>query len=396
LPSASAISRTIPLQLVREGERLTRICNACRYCEGFCAVFPALERRRTIGEHDLTYLANLCHDCRECLYSCQYAPPHEFAVDLPKLLAEVRRETYRKYAWPGAFASIVGHQWTSLFAAAIGAPLVLLALVGYLVEPAALFSAHPATGGFYAVIPHAWMVGAFGSLGLLVAIALGGGLAAFWRDTGDGAHAAGTLRTLVVALRDALTLRYLDGGGDGCAYPAEVPSHIRRWFHHLTFYGFLLCFAATSVAAFYDNVLGYVAPYPLWSVPVVFGCLGGVGLLVGPVGFLWLKRMIAPEAADPRQTRMDVSFLLLLWLTAATGFLLLALRESAAMGVTLVVHLGIVAGLFLTLPYGKFVHGIYRVVALARYAREQTTARHVTRRFQSTQAPRRAERDGLD
>lgn len=377
MPSASPAPRTIPLQLVGEGERVMRICNACRYCEGFCAVFPAMERRRAFGEHDLTYLANLCHDCRECLYSCQYASPHEFAVDLPKLLAGIRRESYRKYAWPGAFASAFGHQWASLFAAAIGATLVLLALVVFLSEPAALSSAHPATGGFYAVVPHAWMIGAFGVLALLVAVALVRGLAVFWRDTQEGAPATGTLATLVAALRDALTLRYLDGGGDddGCAYPTEAPSHARRWFHHLTFYGFALCFAATTVAAFYDNVLGYAAPYPLLSVPVVLGCLGGAGLVAGPVGFLWLRRKIAPEAADPGQTGMDVSFLVLLWLTAVTGFLLLALRESASMGVALVAHLGVVAGLFLTLPYGKFVHGIYRVAALARYAREQASHR---------------------
>ena len=353
---------------------MVRICNACRYCEGFCAVFPAMERRQAIGERDLTYLANLCHDCRECLYSCQYAPPHEFAVDLPKLLAEARRETYRKYARPSVMAWAFRHEWFVLLAASIGVPLVLLVLVGSLVEPATLFSAHAATGGFFAVIPHAWMNGAFGGIGLLVAVALGCELVAFWRDTDDDARSGQTIETLVMALRDALTLRYLDGGGDGCAYPDEVPSHARRWFHHLTFYGFLLCFAATSVAAFYDNVLGYVAPYPLWSVPVVLGCLGGAGLLVGPLGFLWLKRVVAPEAVDPGQTGMDVSFLLLLWLTAATGFLLLALRASAAMGVVLSVHLGVVAGLFLTFPYGKFVHGIYRVAALARYAREVMSA----------------------
>jgi citrate/tricarballylate utilization protein len=75
---------------------------------------------------------------------------------------------------------------------------------------------------------------------------------------------------------------------------------------------------------------------------------------------------------------MDVALLVMLWLTAFTGFLLLALRESAAMGVLLAVHLGIVAGLFLTLPYGKFVHGIYRWVALVRYASETTDKSQVS------------------
>jgi citrate/tricarballylate utilization protein len=67
---------------------------------------------------------------------------------------------------------------------------------------------------------------------------------------------------------------------------------------------------------------------------------------------------------------MDVAFLVLLFATSLTGLLLLALRETSAMGALLVVHLGVVAALFLTLPYGKFVHGIYRLAALVRYALE--------------------------
>jgi citrate/tricarballylate utilization protein len=41
------------------------------------------------------------------------------------------------------------------------------------------------------------------------------------------------------------------------------------------------------------------------------------------------------------------------------------------MGILLAVHLGIVAGLFLTMPYGKFVHAIYRFAALLRNALEE-------------------------
>src|SRR5947208_48706 len=76
------------------------VCNACRYCEGYCAVFPALERRRRFTPADVVYLANLCHDCRACFYACMYAPPHEFGVNIPKALAEVRERTYADYALP--------------------------------------------------------------------------------------------------------------------------------------------------------------------------------------------------------------------------------------------------------------------------------------------------------
>src|SRR3954451_15967907 len=76
------------------------VCNACRYCEGCCAVFPALERRKRFTPNDVVYLANLCHDCRACYYACMYAPPHEFGVNIPQALAEVREQTYAQYALP--------------------------------------------------------------------------------------------------------------------------------------------------------------------------------------------------------------------------------------------------------------------------------------------------------
>ena len=118
----AADAATIPLTLVQDGERVMRICNACRYCEGFCAVFPAIERRLVFAEADLVYLANLCHNCGECLYSCQYAPPHEFAVNVPRLLSTIRQETFRKYAWPGIFAGLFTRNGLVLFASAVLRP----------------------------------------------------------------------------------------------------------------------------------------------------------------------------------------------------------------------------------------------------------------------------------
>ena len=132
----------------------------------------------------------------------------------------------------------------------------------------------------------------------------------------------------------------------------------------------MLCLASTSIATAYHYLLGWQAPYPWTSLPVVLGTLGGLGLLVGPAGLLWLKRQADPAVADPRAS-MGTAFSLLLMLTSLTGLLLLALRATPAMGILLAVHLGVVLGLFLTLPYGRLVHAVYRFAALIRYRLER-------------------------
>ena len=86
--------------LLKEADRQLTICNACRYCEGYCAVWPAMELRRTFKDSDILYLANLCFDCRACYYACQFAPPHQFAVNIPQVFAQIRTETYQDYSWP--------------------------------------------------------------------------------------------------------------------------------------------------------------------------------------------------------------------------------------------------------------------------------------------------------
>ncbi len=368
-------ARSIPVALVEEGQRMASICNACRYCEGFCAVFPALERRLSFAEGDLAYLANLCHDCGSCYYACQYAPPHEFQVNFPKMLADIRMETYRKYAWPGPLAGLFERNGVTLAFVGAASLALLLCAMFWLIGPAVLLGAHAdSAGAFYAVISHRTMAWTFGLVFLLVVIALVAGLVRFWRDTEENASALFSPGPLSQSVSDVLQLRYLAGGGDGCTYPDETPSHARRWFHHLTFYGFMLCFAATCVATIYHYGFDWKAPYALSSLPVLLGTFGGIGLLIGPAGLLWLKAKRDPVLAGAKQIGMDVGFLTLLWLSSASGLLLLALRESSAMGVLLGIHLGIIMALFVTLPYGKFVHAVYRFAALVRFHLERRRA----------------------
>src|SRR5262245_35490163 len=91
-------------ELLQSGEHMMTVCNACRYCEQFCPVFPAMEERLRFGKAELVYLANLCHNCGECLYACQYAPPHEFGIDVPRRLAELRIASYEEYCWPACLS----------------------------------------------------------------------------------------------------------------------------------------------------------------------------------------------------------------------------------------------------------------------------------------------------
>lgn len=350
------MSRT---DLIQEGERMLRICNSCRYCEGYCAVFPAIEQRQAFPEGDLNYLANLCHNCSECYYACQYAPPHEFAVNVPKLLAEIRAESYRQYAWPRAFAN------RTVVSIIIAASVTLSILY-------AIGTTTQSTRDFYRIVPHRLMVGAFGGVSIFVLLAFAMGFVRFWRGSGESFSQFLNPGALKKALGDVLTLHYLDGGGGGCSYPGERQSQSRRWLHHFTFYGFALCFASTTTAAFYHYALGWKAPYGYLSLPVILGTSGGIAMVAGTLGLLWLKRTSNPETQARGQSGMDVAFLALLFLAGGSGLLLLAFRQTAAMGVLLIVHLGIILALFLTLPYGKFVHAIYRSAALVKDALERS------------------------
>jgi citrate/tricarballylate utilization protein len=356
---------------LNEADRLMTVCNSCRYCEGLCAVFPAMEMRRAFSSGDLRYFANLCHGCGACYDDCQFSPPHEFNVNVPRTLAQLRAESYRDFAWPPAFAGMFARNGLAI--SLVAAASVALFIIGFIAwtDPAVLFASHRGPGAFYRVMPHNAMAALFGAVFLYALVALAMGVRRFWRDIGEPRQTLTHPPSLWQAMRDAGSLRYLDGGGAGCD-DATGPDR-RRLYHHLTFYGFLLCFAATSVATFYHYLLGREAPYPWYDLPVVLGTLGGIGLLIGPAGLLAAKWTRDPAQQDTARLGMDVAFLAMLFLTSLTGLALLVLRETPAMGLLLAIHLGVVFALFATMPYGKFVHGIYRFAALVRYARERRT-----------------------
>ena len=360
-----ASSLAMPSAHVSEVHRVLQICNACRYCEGFCATFASMTRRLDFTPKDIHFMANLCHNCGACLHACQYAPPNEFGVNIPQAMAKVRLETYTNFAWPRPLGVLYEKNGLALtMSVSVGIGLFFLAL---LQVNQSLLNTNT-DGNFYAIFPHNALALVFGIvfLGAIVAMVISS--IKFWQTI---ASDPATLLAGSDALHDALTLKNLGGGHQaGCNEADDAFSLLRKRFHHLTFYGFMLCFASTSVATLYHYLFGWQAPYGYTSLPVVLGTLGGIGLVIGPVGLLYLNMKRHPLHGDKNQKPMDIGFITSLLSISITGLALLAWRETSYMGILLALHLGFVMGFFLMMPYGKFAHGIYRSLALLQNAIE--------------------------
>lgn len=263
----------------------------------------------------------------------------------------------------------------SLLAAAFVA--LALVLTAAIKDPAVLYAPQTGPGAFYRIIP-LWLMNLLAGgtfLFSILALAMGG--LRYWRGTGGAGGAPLAAKPIADATVDILALRNLGGGGHGCNDLDEGFSTTRRWFHHAMFYGFLLCFASTTSGAAYHHLFGWTSPHPFFSLPVQLGTWGGVLLCIGTAGLAWVKTVTDPAPVARQLMGGEYAILALLFLVSATGLLLLAVRHTGAMGLTMAIHLGLVLALFVALPYSKMVHGLYRGLALLRNARERRAAGYV-------------------
>jgi len=289
---------------------------------------------------------------------------------VPKSMATVRGQTYADYAWPKALGGLYKSNGLTV-SMALAASLSLFLMLA--LQSNGTLWGGPVEKGFYAIFPHNLMVSMFAPIFLWSVLALALGVTKFWREVTPATSGAPLSSPATAeAAHDALRLKYLGGGhGDGCNNEDDAFSLARKRMHHLTFYGFMLCFAATSVATVYHYALGWPAPYDFTSLPKILGTVGGIALAIGTLGLWRLNLARDPQHGDVQQRPMDRGFIALLFFISVTGLALMLSKNTAAMPVLLAVHLGMVMALFLTLPYGKFAHGIFRTAALLRFAVEK-------------------------
>lgn len=348
-------------ELIQEGRRQREICNACRYCEGFCSVFPAMTRQKAFADGDITHLANLCHNCRGCYYSCQYTEPHEFALNLPAALAEVRQDSWERHAWPKPLAKVFHEKGVAISGFFVACLLAIFWVLSAL---------RPEDGaGFYALLSHGVMVAIFAPAFLLPLASVAFGLRSYRREVGGQRL---RMADLIAAGKSAAVLKKLDGGqGQGCNFEHEDRySDTRRRLHQATMYGFLLCFGATSSATVLHYLFGIEAPYDLVSLPKLLGVPGGILLCIGTLGLAVLKTRADASLGSRRVWGGEMAFVLLLFLVSLTGLILYGATDSGIVPPLFMLHLSSVLTFFLLLPFTKMVHGFYRFAALAAEAQK--------------------------
>jgi citrate/tricarballylate utilization protein len=361
--------------VLARASREFRLCNSCHLCLRICAVFPAVELRKTVTAGDVAYLANLCHDCRACFSICPFKARSKFdrGIDVPAAMAEARNQTYDRFARPRRLWRLLAGPrplWL-VVALTLAFFTIVAAATG---DPSRIVQAESGRQSFYDVIGYVWllvpaMLISLYALGVVLA-----GVLDFWREIGGGGRELLAPTAHARALLDVLGLHNLRGGGRGCTYPGDRVSAIRRRLHFCVFYGFLAAFVATVAAFIEQEILGVQPPYPLLSVPVIAGCAGGVAIVVGCTGFLILGTRSRDRRKAQQTRRLDRSFTTMLVAAALTGLSTLALRSTPAMGPMLILHLGVLGGLYVTFPYGKLVHAAYRYAALVRFHLESEGA----------------------
>jgi citrate/tricarballylate utilization protein len=346
------------------------ICNACRYCENICPVFKAIEFRRTFSDNSIIYLANLCHDCRGCYYACQYAPPHTFDINIPKIFGTLRLETYKNYKKSKFSKEII--EKPHIFSIAIFLISFLFYTISSIIYTGklSLKGFFEQNTSFYSVLPENFLI-----ITMLIPFTIS--LTIYIKDLIDYCDYIDIKKSdffklfnHISSLKSVILLEFLDGGSFGCNYPDEEYSFSRRIYHQFVLFGFKITFISTLIAAFMSHILNISPPYSFTSLPVIFGTIGGVLMLLGLTGLLYLRTKMDRIPYNENINSMDINFIIILLMSVLTGFLVLLFRSTIFMPILFIIHLSTVITFFIMLPFSKLQHAVFRYASIYKYFSE--------------------------
>ena len=344
-------------ELARRGGGTVTRCYQCATCSAVCdlapdgAPFP--RRQMLLAQWGLeTQVAAdpavwLCHQCNDCTERCpRDARPGD-------VLQAVRALSVEKLAFPGALGRLVGRAattWPLLLAIPILFWLALLAGTGHLTLPADFHA-------YEQVVPHALIYGVFFPVAGWVVLAGWVSGRRFWALLGTASPRSGTfLGNLLPVLGEIASHKRFRSCG------AARP---RFASHFLVLWGFVG--AAVTSGLLIVGIYVQDLPMPL-ALSHPYKILGNVSAVLLVVGGGWLvASRLGNRAATGTSTAFDTYFLTMVVLVIVTGVLSevarLAFSGEFAFAVY-ITHLGVVLNLFVTFPYSKFAHLLYRSLAM--------------------------------
>jgi quinone-modifying oxidoreductase subunit QmoC len=294
----------------------------------------------------------LCHQCNDCSIRCpREAQPGD-------VMQVVRSLVVENLAVPKFMGSLVAKARTT-WPVLLGVPILFWIL--YL----AAFGRFEHMGevgpnaGFDHFVPH-WMIYSvyFPVVFFVSIVAFSSGMR-FWRLLGSHSSRSGSFFGSLIPVFTEIATHKRFGSCD-TASP-------RKWGHFFLLWGFV---GAAITSAFLIMVL-YVPPFqepiplPLSHWIKILGNLSAIALVVGGV-WLWVNRSQDGNKAGA-STAFDHFFLYVVLLVIATGCLVEIARFVLSPEIAswlYVLHLGVVLCLFLTFPYSKFAHLLYRTLAM--------------------------------
>ena len=293
-------------------------------------------------------------------------PPHEFAINMPQGLCQARFETYEARSVPKGTSSVFRRSRS--FSAIVGILGITLMFVfaSVIGNPSRLISAQLIAGSFYVIIPYLVIVGAGLIVGAFVLLTYALELRSFLVSIEVKFRDFFKPKAFFLACADVLKHTWFRGGGAGCNYPKEQGKYSFMSLHMMVCYGFLSAILTTILSAIYQDYLHILPPFAITTPPVLFGIAGGALMVVGTSVLLYYNAVSGKAPSLKMMLNLDTAFLITLDVTAITGFLVLSLRSTSIMGTIFLLHLGLVLTLFLTAPYGKFVHFFYRFASLVK------------------------------
>jgi len=287
----------------------------------------------------------ICHQCGDCTATCPRG------VKPGDVLASLRKEHYYYYARPKILAKIIQNPFFL--------PLIILIpvlITGFIIYVAGTLRMPEGEVNYSIFFPHLPLNISFTTFFILGVIGIILSIRNFWKKILEAQTGSELKKPVIISFMEVITELFLHKKFRQC----KAQKH-RYYSHLLVFWGFVLLLVVTFFAIL--STLFFAYPLPFFNPVKIAGNIGGLAFVTGCT-IMIVKRIFQQKIY--KSTYLDWVFLITLFLLGITGFIveLARFQNWASSYLLYFIHLILVWMVILYLPYTKFAHFIFRIVAL--------------------------------